>query len=159
MKHLILTLVFLSLFFSCTEKPTDQKAEADKLMSLSKEWAKAAIERDVEKVVTFWADDAVIMSPNEPAMIGIDAIKQMVDESMQIPGFEVSWEPQEAFVSKGGDLGYVIIKNYFKIPTDTLGNVTTIFNKGVEIWKKNEDGQWKNVVDIYNGDPTLNSIK
>jgi ketosteroid isomerase-like protein len=128
-------------------------------MKLSREWAKAALERDVEKVITFWADDAVIMSPNEPAMRGKDAIKQMVAESMQIPDFEVFWEPQEAFVSNGGDLGYVLIKNYFTIPSDTLGGVTTIFNKGVEIWKKNEEGQWKNVVDIYNGDPSIESIK
>ena len=159
MKNFILVTLFLTLVFACNERPIDQKAEADKLMELSKEWAKAAIDRDVEKVVTFWADDAVIMSPNEPAMKGKEAIKQMVAESMKIPGFEVTWEPKEAFVSKGGDLGYVLVKNYFKIPTDTLGNVTTIFNKGVEIWKKNEEGQWKNVVDIYNGDPTISSIK
>lgn len=159
MKNLILILVTLTIIFSCEEKTIDQKAEADMLMELSKEWAKAAIERDVDRVITYWAEDAIIMSPNEPAMKGRDAIEEMINESMQISGFEVSWEPQEAFVSKGGDLGYVLVKNYFKIPADTLGNITTIFNKGVEIWKKEEDGQWKNVVDIYNGDPTINSIK
>jgi ketosteroid isomerase-like protein len=158
MKNLFL-IPFILLFYCCGDIPVDQNAEAEKLMQLSKDWAQAAMERDVEKVAAFWADDAVIMSPDEPAMKGITAIRQMVAESMQIPGFEVQWEPQEAFVSKGGDLGYVLIKNYFKIPTDTLGNTTVIYNKGVEIWKKQSDGQWKNVVDIYNGDPTINSIK
>ncbi len=159
MKKLILALITLMTVLSCQEKVIDQEVEADKLMNLSKEWAKAAIERDVEKVVSYWADDAVIMSPNEPAMKGIDAIREMVIESMQIPGFEVTWEPQEAFVSRSGDLGYVLIKNYFKLPLDTLGNINTIYNKGVEIWKKQEDGTWKNVVDIYNGDPTISSLK
>ncbi len=159
MKKSFLALVFLTLVFSCKEKPIDQKAEAEKLMELSREWGKAALDRDVDRVTSFWADDAIIMSPNEPSMKGIEAIKQMVDQSMQLPGFEVSWEPQEAYVSKSGDLGYVLVKNYFILPTDTLGNVQTIFNKGVEIWKKQDDGQWKNVVDIYNGDPTINSIK
>ncbi|MEN8788637.1 MAG: DUF4440 domain-containing protein [Flavobacteriaceae bacterium] len=158
MKKLFL-IPFIILSYCCGDKPIDQNAEAEKLMQLSKDWAQAAMERDVEKVVSFWADDAVIMSPDDPAMKGITAIRQMVEESMQIPGFEVQWEPQEAFVSKGGDLGYVLIKNYFRIPTDTLGNTTVIYNKGVEIWKKQNDGQWKNVVDIYNGDPTINSIK
>lgn len=159
MKNLILSLITLMMVFSCQEKAIDQKVEADKLIDLSKEWAKAAIERDVEKVISYWADDAVIMSPNEPAMKGTDAIRKMVTESMQIPGFEIAWEPQEAFVSQSGDLGYVLIKNYFKIPMDTLGNITTIYNKGVEIWKKQEDGSWKNIVDIYNGDPTITSLK
>jgi ketosteroid isomerase-like protein len=59
-----------------------------------------------------------------------------------------------AFVSKGGDLGYVLVKNYFKVPADTLGNMMTLENKGVEIWKKQADGSWKNVVDIYTPEPT-----
>ena len=28
-----------------------------------------------------------------------------------------------------------------------------------EIWKKQEDGTWKNAVDIYNSDPSITSIK
>ena len=43
-------------------------------------------------------------------------------------------------------------------PIDTLGNTKTVFNKGVEIWKKQADGSWKNVVDIANEDPSINSI-
>ena len=159
MKNLFLLLITLLMVFSCREKAVDQKAEADKLIDLSREWAKAAIDRDVEKIVAYWADDAIIMSPNEPAMKGKDAIRKMINELMQIPGFEVTWEPQEAFVSKSGDMGYVLVKNYFKIPADTLGNITTIYNKGVEIWKKQKDGSWKNVVDIYNGDPTISSLE
>ena len=158
MKNLITTLFILSLIWSCQEKPIDQAAEAEKLMELSRAWAEAAMSRDVEKIVAFWADDAVLMSPDEPTMKGKDAIRDMVNASMQIPGFEVNWVPREAYVSKDGNMGYVLINNYFKIPTDTLGNTMTIFNKGVEIWKKQEDGSWQNVVDIYNGDPTINSL-
>lgn len=157
MKNAIIYLSALLILFSCREKPLDQQAEAENLMNLSREWAKAAKDKDVDKVVSYWAKDAVLMSPDEPVLKGSDQIRNMVEESMQIPGFEVSWEPQEAFVSKGGDLGYVIVKNYFKVPVDTLGNMTTIHNKGVEIWKKQDDGSWKNVVDIYNGDPTADS--
>jgi ketosteroid isomerase-like protein len=45
------------------------------------------------------------------------------------------------------------------MPIDTLGNTRTIFNKGVEIWKKQENGTWKNVIDISNPDPSINSIE
>ena len=157
MKNLIQSLALIIILSSCQSEGIDQVAEADKLMELSRAWAKAAKDRDTEKVVTYWADDAVIMSPDEPSLKGKEAIRQMVDQSMQIPGFEVFWEPQEAHVSSSGDMGYVLIKNYFKVPVDTLGNMTTIYNKGVEIWKKDEAGAWKNVVDIYNGDPTIKS--
>lgn len=157
MKNPILLIFVFALLNSCQEKSIDQQAEAENLMNLSREWSQAAKDKDVDKVVSYWAEDAVLMSPDEPALIGADKLRAMVEESMEVPGFEVGWEPQEAYVSKGGDLGYVIVKNYFKVPVDTLGNMTTIHNKGVEIWKKQDDGSWKNVVDIYNGDPTADS--
>ena len=157
MKKTLCLLGLALLIFSCQEQSVDQDAEAAILISLSEEWAKAARANDIEKVLSYWAEDALVMTPNDVAKQGKAAIREMVEGSMNIPGFEINWEPQSAYVSKSGDLGYVLVKNYFKF-ADSLGNINTIFNKGVEIWKKQEDGSWKNVVDIYNGDPTLSSI-
>jgi ketosteroid isomerase-like protein len=157
--HLILGFAVLLTFTSCKNTTIDQQAEAEKLMELSRSWAKSVKEKDVEKMLSYWADDAMVMSPNEPAVVGIEALRGMVERSMKIPGFEINWEPQEAYVSKCGDLGYVIIKNYMTMPIDTLGNTRTVFNKGVEIWRKQEDGAWKNVIDISNSDPSINSLE
>jgi ketosteroid isomerase-like protein len=143
---------------SCQDAPVDQQAEAEKLMSLSRSWAQSVKDRDVNKMLSYWAEDAMLMSPNEASVIGKDALRGMVERSMKIKGFEIFWEPQQAFVSKSGDLGYVIIKNYMTMPIDTLGNTRTVFNKGVEIWKKQEDGNWKNVIDISNSDPSMTSL-
>ena len=157
MKKSFYLLGLLMLTFSCQDQTIDQDAEAAVLISLSEEWAKAAYANDTEKVLSYWAEDAIVMAPNDVTKQGKAAIREMVEGSMNIPGFEINWEPQSAYVSKSGDLGYVLVKNYFKF-ADSLGNVNTIFNKGVEIWKKQADGSWKNVVDIYNGDPTQTAI-
>ncbi|WP_435622916.1 YybH family protein [Flagellimonas sp.] len=154
---IVLGLTFLVLN-ACKETPIDQEAEAENLMELSKAWAESVKTRNVDEMISYWADDAILMSPNEAAVVGIDSLRAMVERSMKIPGFDISWKPQEAYVSKGGDLGYVIIKNYMTMPIDTLGNTRTIYNKGVEIWKKQTDGSWKNVVDISNADPSITSI-
>ncbi|WP_206513152.1 YybH family protein [Flagellimonas marinaquae] len=156
--RLIITGLVLSLLTGCTEKAIDQNAEADKLMEISKAWANSVKNKNVDEMLSYWADDAILMSPNEPAVIGIDSLRAMVERSIKIPGFEINWNPQEAYVSKSGDLGYVIFKNYMTMPIDTMGNTRTVFNKGVEIWKKQSDGNWKNVVDISNADPSINSI-
>ena len=158
MKKLLLLSILFTGLFGCTNQTVDQKAEAEKLMELSREWAKSAATDDIDKTLNYWADDAVVMAPGQPALKGHDAIRKMLEGNANIPGFEVSWEPKEAFVSQSGDLGYVIAHNYFKMH-DSLSNTFTIFNKGVEIWKKQEDGSWKNVVDIFNEDPSLTSIK
>ena len=158
MKKLLLLSILFTGLFGCTNQTVDQKTEAEKLMELSREWAKSAATDDIDKTLNYWADDALVMAPGQPALKGHDAIRKMLEGNANIPGFEVSWEPKEAFVSQSGDLGYVIAHNYFKMQ-DSLSNTFTIFNKGVEIWKKQEDGSWKNVVDIFNEDPTLTSIK
>ena len=156
----ILTVLSFSalLLSSCTKQSTDQKAEAQKLMQLSREWAKDASMNDAEKVLSYWTEDAVIMSPGQPALRGREAIGQMLEETSKIPGFAINWEPTEAFVSESGDLGYVIAKTAITIP-DSSGNTMTSYNNAVEIWKRQQDGSWKNVVDISTQDPTLTSIK
>lgn len=157
--QIILAAAMLLTITACNKPTIDQQVEAEKLMELSRSWAKSVKDKDVEKMLSYWADDAIVMSPNEPSVVGIEALRGMVERSMKIPGFEINWEPQKAYVSKSGDLGYVIIKNYMTMPIDTLGNTRTIFNKGVEIWKKQENGTWKNVIDISNPDPSINSIE
>lgn len=156
--QLILTFGLFIILISCNEQAIDQKAEAEKLMELSREWALSAQEDDLERTLNYWAKDAILMSPGQYALKGHDEIMKMLEETSQIPGFQVNWEPKEAFVSKSGDLGYVIAHNYFKFP-DSIGNIVTTYGTAVEIWKKQEDGTWKNAVDISNSDPSITSIK
>jgi ketosteroid isomerase-like protein len=139
------------------DQPVNQEAAAQELMKQSRAWAKAASSKNKEETLDFWSDDAVVMMPGQPKFEGKEAIRQMIGKSMQAQGFEANWEPKAAFVSQSGDLGYVLTHNYFKMP-DLKGNMINTFNKGVEIWRKQEDGSWKCVVDIFNEDPTLTSI-
>ena len=46
-------------FSSCNEQSIDQEAEAEKLMGLSREWARSAQTDDLEKTLNFWAEDAI----------------------------------------------------------------------------------------------------
>ena len=135
-----------------------QESEANKLMNLSREWSKSAATTDIEKTLSYWSADAVCLFPGQPIIKGTDQIRQMLMGTTHIPGFEVSWDPKEVTISQSGDLAYVLTLNYFK-SLDSLGKTTTIFNKGVEIWKKQTDGEWKCVVDIYNDDPSLTAIR
>jgi uncharacterized protein (TIGR02246 family) len=142
----ILVIAVAVIIMSCQPK-IDKKAEGEKIMQLSREWSKTAGTRDLEKTVSYWADDAVLISAGEPAFEGKDAIRKMVEESYKIPGFEISWEPQSVAVSDAGDMAYLIEKSRISF-ADSVGNITTLHNKAVSIWRKQQDGSWKNVVDI-----------
>jgi uncharacterized protein (TIGR02246 family) len=150
------TLIVLTLLIlSCNEQKIDKRAEGEKVMQLSREWSQMAATGDVEKTVSYWADDAFLMSAGQPPLKGKQAIRQMVEESYKMPGFRISWQPQSVEVSESGDMAYVIENSQVSF-TDSTGKAITQHNKAVSIWRKQGDGSWKNVVDISTPDPLQN---
>lgn len=70
---------------------TDVASETAALLQRDANFAaEAADGRDVEKVVSFWTADAVVMPPGQPAIVGRDALRKYVEESYQIPGFAIT---------------------------------------------------------------------
>lgn len=150
-KSIFISIAF-PVLFSCTETKIDQKAEGKKLMQLSREWSRSASTDSLEKTLSYWADDAVVMSPGQAAIKGKDAIREMIQGMLKIPGFNISWEPLSVEVSASGDMAYMIEENKVTV-SDSLGKPITEYNKAVTVWKKLADGSWKNVVDIWNAAP------
>ena len=64
----------------------------------------------------------------------------------------VSWEPEEAFVSASGDLGYTWGYAAFTRPNEA-GEKETSHGKYVTIWRRQENGEWKWIADLGNGAP------
>ena len=151
MKFQIIFLLTL-LITGCNETSVDRKAEGEKLMQLSREWSTSAASNNLDKTLSYWADDAVVMSPGQPVIKGKKAIREMMESTAKIPGFRIRWEPLSVEVSQSGDMAYMIEKNQVTV-NDSLGHPITELNKAVTVWKKQPDGSWKNVVDIWNASP------
>jgi uncharacterized protein (TIGR02246 family) len=151
----VLLFAFVVTTISCGQSKTDKKAEGEKVMQLSREWSKVASSGDVDKTVSYWAEDAYMVSAGQPPLKGKPAIRQMVEESYKIPGFRISWEPQSVEVSDSGDMAY-LIENSQVSYSDSTGKPLTQNSKAVSIWRKQSDGNWKNVVDISTPDATKN---
>lgn len=142
----------LSLVCACTSHQINTKAEGEKLMELSRQWSKMAATDSLEKTLSYWADDAVILPPGQAAVKGKDSIRAFIEASMKIPGFKISWEPISVAISKDGDLGYLLEENQISF-NDSLGKPITEYNKAVTIWRKEANGSWKDVVDTWNAAP------
>ena len=151
----IATLLIILATTSCTQTKIDKEVEGEKLKLLSKEWSQIIATKDIDKIVSYWADDAFLMQEGQAPLKGKQAIRQMVEESFKIPGFNISWQPESVEVSDNGDMAY-IIENAQVSFTDSMGKAITINNKAVSIWRKQPDGSWKNAVDISTTDPSQN---
>jgi hypothetical protein len=56
------------------------------------EWADAASSgTDVEKIISYWTDDALVVPPGQPVVEGKAAIRAFVADSLKIPGFKIHW--------------------------------------------------------------------
>jgi uncharacterized protein (TIGR02246 family) len=150
----LLTLLPLAVLVGCeAAAPTvDLEAEGQALMQLSRDWSDLVATGDLEAIFDFWAEDAVMLPPDMPALEGREAIRAFVEAASQVPGFGISWEPISVHVSSGGDMAYMIERNV-STANDSIGNTITTHGKVVTVWRKDATGAWKNVADIWNAGP------
>jgi ketosteroid isomerase-like protein len=128
------------------------EAEVSTLKQTSKDWASATSAGDVDLIVSYWDDDAVVLPPGQQPVVGKKAIREYVLQSMALPGFSITWEPEHATIAAGGEFGYLLEKNVVTLK-DLSGTLRTQVGKTVTIWRKNTAGEWKCVVDIWNDNP------
>jgi ketosteroid isomerase-like protein len=128
------------------------RKSADEIKQADKEWLAAVVAKDLDRSVSFWADDAVVQPPGQPAVVGAVAIRQYVSEGFRQPGFSVTWQSSEPIVSSSGDMAYTLSSNQFTFQ-DPQGKLVTIRGKGVVVWRRQSDGRWKCAVDSWNPEP------
>jgi ketosteroid isomerase-like protein len=67
------------------------------------EWANlAAAGKDVDKIVSYWSDDAVVVFPGQPMLKGKAAIRAYVAGCFQTPGFKIHWASKDPIFSPDG---------------------------------------------------------
>ena len=143
-------LIIVSMIVMCSEscrQSIDTKAEGEKLMEVSRAWSKVAASREIEKTLSYWSDDAVVISGGDATMKGKDAIRAMVKGSYENPSFQISWEPRSVDISASGDMGYLLEDTQI-IVNDSTGKPVTSHYNSITVWKKQRDGSWKNVLDV-----------
>lgn len=150
---LLVVLGLLALVPACqTQTGADTRATDEAtLRNLDSEWSKAAGARDVDKTVSYYAADAVVMPPNISALTTREAIRGLWQSMLGSPGFSGGWNATRVEVARSGDLGYVS-GNYEFTEKDAGGKPMTDKGKYVAVWKKQADGSWKCVVDMFSSD-------
>src|SRR5262245_17176545 len=150
---LMFCLLLVSFGTACQTQATSSSQAADEaaLRKLDDEWSKAAGARDVEKTISYYSDDAVVMPPNIPTLTGKEPIRSLWKSMLDSPSFTGGWKVTKVEVARSGDLAYVS-GNYEFNEKDDSGKPITDEGKYQEGWKKQADGSWKFVADMFNSD-------
>ena len=140
---LIAFLCAISLFGQEIDERKQELKNVDALFS------KLSEARGVnEAFLSQLADDGVLLRPNNYPITGKATIKERFF-SRPDSGFTLTWEPLFADIAESGELGYTYGSYEFRA-MDSEGNL--IIGKGtyVSIWKKDQYGNWKLVLDTGN---------
>lgn len=126
----------------------DTAREAQQLLEVDRAWAEVAgAGTNLDSIVSFWTDDARVITADQPTYQGKAAIREMITGFMAVPGSHVTWTPEGAVVSSSGDLGYTFGTNAFTVP-DSAGTPTTTRGRYVTVWRREADGRWRCVMDV-----------
>ncbi len=113
-------------------------------------WAKAAGARDVTTVMSYYADGAYVLPPNQDLATNKSSITKLWTDLL-VKGTDVSWTPGAADVSSSGDLVY-LEGYYLNTMHPAKGKTSLERGKYLSVWKKQSDGSWKCVADTWNSD-------
>jgi len=139
----------------CASPSFNPAVEQQRLLQRDAEWAAiASAGKDVEKTISYFSDDAVMIPPGQPIIEGKAAIRAFTAGSFQIPGFNIRWKSENPVFSPDGKLAYMRGTNSTTVPGPN-GTLLTLPGRGVTVWRMEPDGQWRCVVDIWNDPPPV----
>src|SRR5438046_4021408 len=148
-KTLIVTLT-LGVAAAAVCLAADTKSE-QALRDADAQWSAAAGAKDLDKTVSNYSNDALVMPPNASAATTREAIRKVWQDLLTSPGTIISWKATKVEVAKSGDIGFVS-GTYELTINDASGKPVNDRGKYVEVWEKQADGKWKCGADIWNSD-------
>jgi ketosteroid isomerase-like protein len=155
MKKCLLGALALALASTACQPPAQEagplsEEDVAAIRAETQEYVETTLARDWDRWVKFYTEDAVFMLPNQPALVGREAILQWAQTSALS---ELTLTPLE--IDGRGDLAY--IKGTYSLEMTIEGLPEPISDRGkyVVILRRQPDGSWPAVVDIINSDLPL----
>ncbi len=155
-RYLIGVLVFLvglmGSTVACKREAPDTRAADEQAIraALTQAW-EAVTAKNVDKFISVCADDDIMFPANAPMAKRKQGVREYMSQLVATPGFAASRRPPQIEVSRGGDLAYTWDTAEVTM-NDPKGKPVTQPMKHVVVWKKQADGTWKIVADIWNFD-------
>jgi len=153
------SLLLLALTTACTQAPPPppdtHDADVQALKDIEASWSKATSSKDFEKGMSYYADDASLLMPNQPIVNGKDAIRAALKPLMDDPNFSLTFATTRADVAKSGDLGYTVGSYTMTMSDPKTKKPITDKGKYLTAYKKQADGTWKAVADMISSDIPL----
>ncbi len=143
-------LFILSLFLiSCSGKDKRSNEvnpfeERIKLLEADKAFSRMSEENGMKNAFIEYIDsNGVLLRPGYTPIQGANAIDYLIQQDDT--GFTFKWQPHNAVVSAQGDMGFT-----YGVYAIEPRNDSITYGTYVTIWKRQQDGSWKFILDSGN---------
>ena len=124
-------------------------ADAAALMEADRVFDRDTARDGVRAWAAAFAPDGMMLPAEGPNLVGRAAIGAFMGPVLGQPGASLRWQPEGAFVSQSGDLGYTWGHSVGRWPQPD-GRVVETRGKYLTVWRRQLDGSWKAAADIGN---------
>ena len=125
--------------------------ERRRLLNTDRQFAQMSLDKGAAEAFNhFLTEDAMGMSHKQHPVIGREQI--YMEMKVGQDNNELAWEPQRAEVAGSEDMGWTWGK-YTLSFSDEAGVKQKRYGKYLNIWTRQDDGQWKVAVDMGNSSP------
>ena len=137
---------------SHVKRPTTAQDEAA-ITEFNARYLKAINDGDSATLASLTTPEHIMIAPGRPPIVGKEANDAANARVAQTTKIEETWSPQETFIS--GDLAYQ--RGTFTVAATPRAGGTTTHARGtfLRIYKRQPDGSWRMVRDMFNSDQPL----
>ena len=112
-------------------------------------WLQLIEAKDAATIAQLYADDGVVMPPNQPLVAGREPIVQFWQAMTAIPEMTLTFQPERIEFSRAGDVA--LDRGTYRFTGKPGGQAVDETGKYLVIWKK-VDADWKVAADMFSSD-------
>jgi ketosteroid isomerase-like protein len=144
----LLLIVFAAcLFKRKPQPPPNLEREKLILMDADRAFSKMSEEEGMKAAFMDYIDsNGVLLRPGRYPVVGADAVDFL--SQLNDRDYTMQWEPAGVEIAKSGELGYTY--GTYKVIYKTGASDSTFYGTYVNVWRRQEDGRWKYVLDSGN---------
>jgi ketosteroid isomerase-like protein len=155
------TIGMATLALGCTRQPPAQPdtraADEAAVRAADEAWSRSATNGQLDPFLATYAADAAVLAPNNPMTSDEAGRRKLFGGLFASPGFVLGFQPGKVEVARAGDIAYTL-GTYQLTLNDANGKPIVDHGKYVTIWRKQPDGGWKSIVDMFNTDLAASPI-
>jgi uncharacterized protein (TIGR02246 family) len=140
--------VVASMMTACNQTANTHDADVKAITDLETAWNQDYAGKNPDKITSYYADDAVLMTPGMDAASGKDAIRKVIAQMSADPALSLKFQASKIDAAKSGDLAYSQGSYTLAMTDPNTKKVINDHGSYVTVYHKQADGAWKVVSDI-----------